>query len=100
MRILAACLALTACHRPPDVQNHDPRSPEITGLQRAGDGSYKPGTTEKFTLLYSVDEQAQIHWSSSGGPIVPPGDRGAWPPPGGDEAPLPPSIETKPRLST
>src|SRR4051794_9305444 len=70
LRIVVAVVLLAGCRRTVDILNHDPMSPEITGLERVGEGSYTAGKTEKFRLMYSVDGEAAVHWSSSAGPIV------------------------------
>src|SRR4051812_8483822 len=100
MRILVLCLFAAACSRSSTLVNHDPRSPEITGLERIGEGAYKPGSTEHFRVIYSVDQESQLHFSASAGQIVLTGDDVAWTLPDADEASLTVGLETKTKLST
>ena len=100
MRKLALVCLLVACSRSTPILNHDPRSPEITGLERLGDGPYVAGSTERFRLIYSVDGAADLHWTPSAGQIVTSGDEIAWTLPDADEAALTVGLATKTNVST
>ena len=84
----ALAFAALACTTVVPIDNRDPRSPEISRIERLSSGPYLAGQTERFRVVYAAEAAPLVHWSASAGEVASDGDEVAWTLPDAEEASL------------